>query len=102
MTKLKYITIILSFLALSCKSIIRNKLTKNNFTEIKNDSINSFEDFYWSNDTILGVYTQKTALYLRVKLDKINEKVLFQLDLRSASFEIYYKSAMSHLSSHHR
>ncbi len=93
-----YISITISLLICSCSSIIRNKLTQNNFKDIKRTSVNSFENFYWSNDTISGVYTQKTALYLPVKLDKINEEVLFQLDLGSATSEIYYKS-LNYLSS---
>ncbi len=92
MTKLKYSILMLSLLTLSCSSLIRNKLTKNNFKEIKTDQINAYENFYWSNDTILGVYTEKVALFLPIKLDKFKEKVLFQLDLGSASSEIYKKS----------
>ena len=86
------IVIALCFLTFSCTSIIRNKLTKNNFKEIKTNPINTFETFYWSNDTILGVYSEKVALYIPVKLDDLDEKVLFQLDLGSVSSELYQKS----------
>lgn len=81
-----------SLITFSCSSIIRNKLTKNNFKEIKTNSLHSFEDFYWSNDTVLGVYSETVALYIPVKLNHLNEKVLFQLDLGSVSTVIYEKS----------
>lgn len=87
-----YSAVFLFFLFFSCSTLVRNKLTKKKFTEIKTDSINSFEDFYWSNDTILGVHTEKVALYLPVKLDILSEQVLFQLDLGASTSEIYSKS----------
>lgn len=91
--KLNFIVIIIiSVFTFSCSSIIRNKLTKNDFKEIETNSVNSFKDFYWSNDTILGVYTEKVALYIPIQLDDLDEKVLFQLDLGSANTEIYQKS----------
>lgn len=85
-------TVLICILFFSCNRLIRNKLTKKNFTEIRSDSINSFDSFHWSNDTIFGVYTEKVALYLPVKLDILSQQVLFQLDLGASTSEIYSKT----------